>query len=163
IFPDYGGPDSPYWYLAQAHMGAGNLTGAAQALSQLVQRSESNYDAYRMHADVLAQLDRPKEAADALDKAVLVWPYEIELHQRLAKLHAEVGNYPQALRERAAVVALNPTDKAQALYALAIAYQEAGDLTGARRAVLQSLEIAPNFDAALELLLVLRSGLLEKS
>ena len=163
IFPDYGGPDSPYWYLAQAHMGAGNLTGAAQALSQLVQRSESNYDAYTMHADVLVQLDRPKEAADALDKAVLVWPYEIELHQRLAKLHAEVGNYPQALRERAAVVALNPTDKAQALYALAIAYQEAGDLTGARRAVLQSLEIAPNFDAALELLLVLRSGLMEKS
>ncbi|MEC9014952.1 MAG: tetratricopeptide repeat protein, partial [Gemmatimonadota bacterium] len=163
IFPDYGGPDSPYWYLAQAHMGAGNLTGAAQALSQLVQRSESNYDAYTMHADVLAQLNRPKEAADALDKAVLVWPYEIELHQRLAKLHAEVGNYPQALRERAAVVALNPTDKAQALYALAIAYQEVGDLTGARRAVLQSLEIAPNFDAALELLLVLRSGLMEKS
>ena len=163
IFPDYGGPDSPYRYLAQAHMGAGNLTGAAQALSQLVQRSESNYDAYTMHADVLAQLDRPKEAADALDKAVLVWPYEIELHQRLAKLHAEVGNYPQALRERVAVVALNPTDKAQALYALAIAYQEAGDLTGARRAVLQSLEIAPNFDAALELLLVLRSGLMEKS
>ena len=163
IFPDYGGPDSPYWYLAQAHMGAGNLTGAAQALSQLVQRSESNYDAYIMHADVLAQLNRPKEAADALDKAVLVWPYEIELHQRLAKLHAEVGNYPQALRERAAVVALDPTDNAQALYALAIAYQEAGDLTGARRAVLQSLEIAPNFDAALELLLVLRSGLMEKS
>ena len=163
IFPDYGGPDSPYWYLAQAHMGAGNLTGAAQALSQLVQRSESNYDAYTMHADVLAQLNRPKEAADALDKAVLVWPYEIELHQRLAKLHAEVGNYPQALRERAAVVALNPTDKAQALYALAIAYQEVGDLTGARRAVLQSLEIAPNFDAALELLLMLRSGLMEKS
>ncbi|HIA73809.1 MAG TPA: tetratricopeptide repeat protein, partial [Gemmatimonadetes bacterium] len=56
-------------------------------------------------------------------------------------------------------VALNPTDKAQALYLLAVAYQEAGDLTGARRAVLQALEIAPNFDDALELLLVLRSGL----
>ena len=159
IFPDYGGPDSPYWYLAQAYNGVGDLTGAEQALSQLVQRSESNYDAYTMHSDVLEQLGRPKEAADALDKAVLVWPYEIELHQRLAKLHAEVGNYPQALRERAAVVALNPTDKAQALYALAIAYQEADDLTGARRAVLQALEIAPNFEAALELLLTLRSGL----
>ena len=112
-----------------------------------------------MHADVLEQLDRPKEAADALDKAVLVWPYEIELHQRLATLHAEIGNYPLASRERAAVVALNPTDKSQALYALAIADQEAGDLIGARSAVLQALEIAPNFDAALELLLILRSGL----
>ena len=159
IFPNYGGPDSPYWYLAQAYNGVGDLTGAEQALSQLIQRSESNYDAYTMHADVLEQLDRPKEAADALDKAVLVWPYEIELHQRLATLHAEVGNYPLASRERAAVVALNPTDKAQALYALAIAYQEAGDLIGARSAVLQALEIAPNFDAALELLLILRSGL----
>ena len=163
IFPSYGGPDSPYWYLAQAYNGVGDLTGAEQALSQLIQRSESNYDAYTMHADVLEQLDRPKEAADALDKAVLVWPYEIELHQRLATLHAEVGNYPLASRERAAVVALNPTDKAQALYALAIAYQEAGDLTGARSAVLQALEIAPNFDAALELLLILRSGLLGES
>ena len=159
IFPNYGGPDSPYWYLAQAYNGVGDLTGAEQALSQLIQRSESNYDAYTMHADVLEQLDRPKEAADALDKAVLVWPYEIELHQRLATLHAEIGNYPRASRERAAVVALNPTDKAQALYALAIAYQEAGDLIGARSAVLQALEIAPNFDAALELLLILRSGL----
>ena len=163
IFPNYGGPDSPYWYLAQAYNGVGDLTGAEQALSQLIQRSESNYDAYTMHADVLEQLDRPKEAADALDKAVLVWPYEIELHQRLATLHAEVGNYPLASRERAAVVALNPTDKAQALYALAIAYQEAGDLIGARSAVLQALEIAPNFDAALELLLILRSGLLGES
>ncbi len=163
IFPNYGGPDSPYWYLAQAYNGVGDLTGAEQALSQLIQRSESNYDAYTMHADVLEQLDRPKEAADALDKAVLVWPYEIELHQRLATLHAEVGNYPLASRERAAVVALNPTDKAQALYALAIAYQEAGDLTSARSAVLQALEIAPNFDAALELLLILRSGLLGES
>ena len=163
IFPNYGGPDSPYWYLAQAYNGVGDLTGAEQALSQLIQRSESNYDAYTMHADVLEQLDRPKEAADALDKAVLVWPYEIELHQRLATLHAEVGNYPLASRERAAVVALNPTDKAQALYALAIAYQEAGDLTGARSAVLQALEIAPNFEAALELLLILRSGLLGES
>ena len=163
IFPNYGGPDSPYWYLAQAYNGVGDLTGAEQALSQLIQRSESNYDAYTMHADVLEQLDRPKEAADALDKAVLVWPYEIELHQRLATLHAEIGNYSRASRERAAVVALNPTDKAQALYALAIAYQEAGDLIGARSAVLQALEIAPNFDAALELLLILRSGLLGES
>jgi tetratricopeptide (TPR) repeat protein len=159
IFPEYGGPDSPYWYLAQAYRGLGDLSGAEQALSQLTQRSESNYNAYTMHADLLEQLDRPEEAADALDKAAHVWPYEIELHQRLATLHAEVGNYLDALRERAAVVALNPTDKAQALYLLAVAYQEAGDLTGARRAVLQALEIAPNFDDALELLLVLRSGL----
>ncbi len=163
IFPNYGGPDSPYWYLAQAYNGVGDPTGAEQALSQLIQRSESNYDAYTMHADVLEQLDRPKEAAAALDKAVLVWPYEIELHKRLATLHAEVGNYPRASRERAAVVALNPTDKAQALYALAIAYQESGDLPGARSAVLQALEIAPNFDAALELLLILRSGLMGAS
>ncbi|HIC13689.1 MAG TPA: tetratricopeptide repeat protein, partial [Gemmatimonadetes bacterium] len=159
IFPEYGGPDSPYWYLAQAYRGLGDLSGAEQALSQLTQRSESNYNAYTMHADLLEQLDRPEEAADALDKAAHVWPYEIELHQRLATLHAEVGNYLDALRERAAVVALNPTDKAQALYLLAVAYQEAGDLTGARRAVLQALDIAPNFDDALELLLVLRSGL----
>jgi Tfp pilus assembly protein PilF len=61
------------------------------------------------------------------------------------------------VRERRALVALNPVDKAEALYQLALAYFDAGDVASARREVLRALEEAPNFEKAQELLLRLRT------
>lgn len=156
IFPDYGGSDSPYWYLAQIHRQRGELEAAASALARLDAISESHYQALVAHADILAELGRPEESARALDKAVLIWPYEIDLHQRLADLHAELGNHGAAVRERGAVVALEPVDRAEAYYRLAVAQRDAGDVQGARRSVMGALEIAPNYEAALEFLLELR-------
>ena len=66
--------------------------------------------------------------------------------------------YPREVRERKAIVALDPADRAQALYRLARAQHGAGDLTGARRSVMGALEIAPNYEDALELLLLIREG-----
>jgi tetratricopeptide (TPR) repeat protein len=156
MFPEYGEADSPYWYLAQIHRERGELDRAAAALARLNALSESNYRALVMEADLLEELDRPAEAAAALDKAVQIWPYEIELHERLAGLASGLGNHEEAVRERSAVVALAPTDRAEAQYLLALAQRDAGDAAGARRSVLRALEIAPNYDAALELLLELR-------
>jgi tetratricopeptide (TPR) repeat protein len=156
MFPEYGEADSPYWFLAQIHRERGQLDRAAAALARLNALSESNYRALVMEADVLEELDRPAEAAAALDKAVQIWPYEIELHQRLAVLASGLGNHEESVRERSAVVALAPTDRAEAQYLLAVAQRDAGDAVGARRSVLRALEIAPNYDAALELLLELR-------
>ena len=56
------------------------------------------------------------------------------------------------------MVALGPVDRAQAQYELARAYLAAGDRTNARSAILRALEIAPSFDAALDLLLEIRGG-----
>ncbi len=156
IFPTYAGPDSPYWFLAQIHRQRGELQRAEAALARLNALSESNYQARVEHAEVLRELERPAESARALDEAVLIWPYEMELHRRLADLHAELGNHEGAVRERAAVVALDPADKAEALYLLAVAQRDAGDLGDARRSVVSALAIAPNYEAALELLLELR-------
>ena len=158
LFPEYGGPDSPYWYLAQIHHERGDLDLAAAALARLNALSESNYQALLMEAELLQDLDRSFEAATVLNKAVLVWPYEMELHERLAELNATVGNYPEAVREREAVVALGPVDRAEALYLLALAQRDNGDPQSARRSVLRALDIAPNYESALELLLMLREG-----
>ena len=158
LFPEYGGPDSPYWYLAQIHHERGDLDLAAAALARLNALSESNYQALLMEADLLQDLERSLEAATVLNKAVLVWPYEMELHERLAELNTTVGNYPEAVREREAVVALGPVDRAEALYLLALAQQDNADSQSARRSVLRALEIAPNYESALELLLMLREG-----
>ncbi|MGE0160245.1 MAG: tetratricopeptide repeat protein [Gemmatimonadales bacterium] len=158
MFPDYGEPDSPYWFLAQIHQERGELDRAAAALARLNALSESNYRALLREADVLEELNRPAEAAAALDKAMQVWPYEIAQHQRLATMMANLGNHAAAVRERAAVVALAPTDRAEALYQLALAQRDAGDAAAARRSVLRALEVAPNFENALELLLELREA-----
>lgn len=158
IFPTYGGPDSPYWFLARIHRERGELERAAAALDRLNALSESNYRALVAQAEVLQELGRTAESAAALDKAVLIWPYEMELHARLAELHAELGNHEGAVRERGAIVALEPADMAEAYYRLAVAQRDAGDSEGARRSVLGALEIAPNYEAALELLLEIRGG-----
>jgi tetratricopeptide (TPR) repeat protein len=158
IFPEYGGADSPHWYLAQIHEARGDLELAAAALARLTDFSESNYRAFVLQADILEKVGRPEEAARALDRAVLVWPYEIDLHLRLAELHSQVGFFSGAVRERAAIVALAPTDMAEALYLLAVANWDAGDAVSARRAVLRALDVAPNYEMALELLLELRAG-----
>jgi tetratricopeptide (TPR) repeat protein len=157
MWPEYGEADSPYWFLAQLHRERGDLERAAAALKRLNELSESNYGALVMEADVLEELGRAAEAAEALSKAVLIWPYELEVHQRLAELHARVGNHDAAVRERQAVVFLQPADRAEAQYLLATAQRDAGDPTGARRSVLRALEVAPNYPEALELLLELRS------
>ena len=156
VFPDYGGPDSPYWYLAQIHRAEGDTTRAAAALGRLNALSESNFDALVDQAELLMALNRPTEAAAALDRALQVYPYDRDLHIRLAELAAATGDHARAVRERQAVVALAPTDRAEALYRLALAQRDAGDRAGARTSVLRALEVAPNYDAALELLLELR-------
>lgn len=156
IFPEYGGADSPYWFLALIHRERGELERANAALSRLTALSESNYQALITQAEILEELGRPAESARALDKAVQIWPYEMELHERLAEIHTELSNYAGAALERGAVVALDPADRAEALYLLAEAQHRAGDARGARRSILGALEIAPNYEEALELLLEIR-------
>jgi len=62
------------------------------------------------------------------------------------------------VRERRAVVALAPADKSEAYYQLALAWHEAGDDVNARRALVRSLEEAPNYVKAQELLLLIVDG-----
>lgn len=156
IFPAYGGADSPLWFLAQIHRRRGELAAAERALARLNALSESNYEALLAHADVLESLGRDAESAAVLDQAVLVWPFDRDVHDRLARLHSRLGDAGGAVRERRAIVALDPVDKAEAWYLLAVAEREAGELDSARRSVMRSLEIAPNYEEALELLLDLR-------
>jgi tetratricopeptide (TPR) repeat protein len=83
-------------------------------------------------------------------------PTDLALHDRLAALARALGDPRTEARERRAIVALDPADPADAYYRLARAELAAGNHDAARRAVLRALELAPGFDAALDLLLELR-------
>jgi tetratricopeptide (TPR) repeat protein len=158
LFPQYGGPDGPYAYLARIHRERGELEQAAMALHQLGRLNEALAPVHVEEAELWMELDRAEEAARALEKAVEVTPFEMEWRRTLAELHEELGEADGAVRERRAILALDPTDRADAHYRLARALSSAGEAEEARREVLRALEIAPTFDAALELLLELRGG-----
>ncbi len=155
LFPQYAGPGSPYWALAQIYMEVGAVREAADELRALTAINARHYDAFIELAGLLERLSDKNGAADALDRALYVYPHEMATHRRLAALSAELGNWERAVRERRAVVALDPVDQAEALYQLALAYLGAGDRVNARSTVLRALEHAPNFEQAQDLLLQL--------
>jgi tetratricopeptide (TPR) repeat protein len=158
LFPDYAGPDAPDRLLAQVHQARGDWPAATAALRRLVSRNETSYEAHLALADALERTGDTAGAADALERAIWISPYEPAVHERLAALAEGRGDRRTAVRERRAVVALAPVDRAEALYRLAVAQRDAGDAAGARRTVLEALERAPDFARAQELLLALSEG-----
>jgi tetratricopeptide (TPR) repeat protein len=155
LFPQYGGDDSPMWYLSQIYTKRGDTRRAADELKQLVASNEANYAAQIALATALQKLGDNKGAATALDGAIYINPFDPTIHKTLAELAKSAGDARMVVRERRAVVALAPVDRPEALYQLAVAYREAGDSASARRAVLRALEDAPNFEKAQTLLLVI--------
>jgi tetratricopeptide (TPR) repeat protein len=157
LFPEYVGPENPYLALARLDEQAGRDRDAAAELEDLTRRSDRAYDANIELAELLEKIGDPAGAAAALERAVFISPYEPALFQKLASLQQAADHPDGVVRARRALLALDPTDKAEAHYQLALALFNAGDATAARSEVLRSLEVAPNFDKAQELLLRLRS------
>ncbi len=155
IFPEYGGDDSPYAVLAALYQKKGDQRKEADALAKWTSLTETNLKALERLATLLEQFGDAKGAADALDRAMFVNPFDVGMHQKLAELSHAAGDKQRTVRERAAIVALGPVDKAAALYELALAQHEAGDDAHARTSVLRSLEDAPNFEKAQTLLLTI--------
>ena len=155
LFPGYVAADSPYWYLALIAEERGDLRRAAEELATLTAINEMQYAANSRLAALYEQLGQPEQAAEALERTIYIYPLEIAMHQRLAGLYAELDNHPLAIRERRAVVALRPVDMAEALYQLARAEFNGGELAAARKSVLRALEIAPGYADAQELLLTI--------
>jgi tetratricopeptide (TPR) repeat protein len=135
-----------------------DLKGAADQLALHNAINENSYDTYVAEARFREQLGDFAGAARALDRSMYIYPYNIASHEKLAELAAKANDKKMVVRERRAVVALKPVDLAEAYYQLAFALHENGENAAARREVLRSLEEAPNFGKAQDLLLKIRGG-----
>ena len=158
LFPEYGGADGPYGHLAHLYIARGESRKAADALTAIATRNESDYGANVTLARLREQVGDTAQAAEALERSIYINPFDIAPHQHLADLYRALNDRAKVVRERRAVVALNPVDRADALYRLALAWHEAGDDKQARTSVLGALEEAPNFTPAQELLLTIVDG-----
>ena len=158
LFPDYAGPDAPSRTLAVLYRERGDRQRAIEALEDFTSRNESDFAARIDLADLREETGDAAGAAAALEEAVWIDPFPQDLHARLARFYEARGDWTPAIRERRALLALGPVDRAAALYHLARALHRAGRMAEARSTVLGALEIAPNYEEALELLLEIRGG-----
>jgi tetratricopeptide (TPR) repeat protein len=156
MFPEYAGINGPAWHLANIKRKAGDLRGALEQITKITRANEVSWEANRLETEIREAMNDFAGAADAIERQLWVVPYEATLHAHLAELATRAGQHTRAIRERQAVLALNPADRLDARYQLAKTMAAAGDVAGARREILAVLETAPGFEKAQALLLELR-------
>ncbi|MEO6527314.1 MAG: tetratricopeptide repeat protein [Gemmatimonadaceae bacterium] len=158
LFPEYAGPSAPAQYLASLAAERGDLKEALAQIVRVTTRNETAWEANLMEADLREKLGDSTGARAPLERLIWISPYEVTLHTRLAALASRARDYKTALRERRAIVALNPPDPIDARYELARALAAVGDTTAARRELLAVLEQAPSFEKGQAFLLELRAA-----
>jgi len=158
MFPQYAQSDGPYALLAQAYLRKGDKRAAVAELAAMTAINEEAFAENIAVATAMLELGDRRGALVALDRAVWINPFDQAAHEKLAEVASLLKDHATAIRERHALVALDPTDRVEALYQLALAYFDGGDTTGARREVLRALELAPNYGKAQDLLLKLRGA-----
>jgi len=153
LFPFMTGPASPYLPLAKLLEQKGDAAQAAAVLEKLVNTDENSLQGLQALARIRSSLGQKQQALDALAASFYISPFDYKLHAQAGELSAELKNYPQALAEFQAALALQPPNLAEANYNVATAYYALGRQPEAKRAVLRALEAAPRYEKAQELLL----------
>jgi tetratricopeptide (TPR) repeat protein len=158
MYPEYVDDANAYEFLAEAHLAKGEKQAAAEVLTAYEKAGGHSPHALKELASLEEVLGDPKEAAATLDRINYIDPIDEDLHRRLGKLWLAQENYPGAIREYDAVVAMHPLDSASAQFNLAQAYFAAGQRDKAEEHVLASLEAAPGYRPAQKLLLELQDS-----
>jgi tetratricopeptide (TPR) repeat protein len=155
LFPFQSGDGNAYELLAQIYEKRGDKAATAEALESLVKVDENDYDALNKLAQLKREVGDKDRALEFMKMSFYVNPAGHAAHTIAGDLLIERNETDAAIREFQIALAANPPNVAEAQYNLARAFHAAGKNKEARRAILRSLEAAPGFDKAQELLLKL--------
>ncbi len=158
LFP-FQGNGGAHEALAAIYRKQGNKAAEAEALESLIKVDENDYDSLKRLAQLKLESGEKPRALELLKMSFYVNPFETSAHAMTGDLLMELGatgGAEKAVREFQIALAANPPNIAEAQYNLARAYFTAGKKPEARRYVLRSLENAPSFEKAQELLLKIR-------
>jgi cellulose synthase operon protein C len=154
MYPEYVGDANPYEFIAAAYLAKGDKKAAEAILIEYEKVGGDDPATLKKLASLEEELGQPKEAAATLDRINYIYPvHDEDLHRHLGDLWFAQSNYPGAIREYTALVALNPLDKAGSHFKLAQAYYASGQKDKAEESVLAALEAAPGYRPAQKLLL----------
>ena len=163
LVPGHTGAHGPHRLLIDVYRRRGDLPQVIESERALLRVDADDLEPLLSLANDLQTAGDDRGAIAALRRAVLIQPFDAPVHVSLAVLLEAAGDWQAARVERAAVLALGAADPVEAQYRLALAASRAGDLAGARRAILAALESAPLFDDGLMLLLAVREQLASSS
>jgi len=158
MYPDYIYPANAYEFMAQADVAKGDKRAAAAILKAYEKIGGHNPPALKQLASLEEELGDLSAAASTLDRLNYIFPTDEELHRHLGDLWFSQKNFSGAIREYAAVVAMQPLDQASAQFHLARAYFAAGEKDKAEDHLLASLEAAPDYRPAQKLLLEMKES-----
>ena len=155
LFPYYTAQGNAYEALAQFFEERGEMAAAVEVLDKLTKIDENNVEALKRLARLQSKLGHGERALDALRQSFFIDPFDHGLHTEAGDLHLERNEAAQALDEYRVALALQPPNVAEANYNVARTLLAVGKPADAKRAVLRSLEAAPGYEKAQELLLKL--------
>jgi tetratricopeptide (TPR) repeat protein len=157
LYPDYVEHNSVYELLADAYIAKGDKAAARKQLEAYSKTGGRAPATIKKLATMQEEAGDKRSAAATLNRLNYIYPLDEELHKRLGDLYLGLNDLSGAIRELEAVVNFKPIDPAGAHFALARAYNAAGNKEKAKDEVLLALEAAPGFKPAQKLLLELDS------
>ena len=158
VFPYFVDEGNPYEALAALYEKRGEKQAQADVLEALVKVDENNYEAVKKLIELRIALGDKARALEALKLSFYLSPFDSTMHSLAGDLLLEKNEIKPAITEYQVALALKPANLAEAHYNLARALFASGNRPESRKALLQSLELAPSYGKALELLLKLKSN-----
>jgi len=156
LYPEFTGPDSAYRMLATVHRMLGETNQERQVLTRFAELDGEACDAYlRLMELATAEKDWPMVVKNAR-RYLAVDPLVAPPYRFLAQAAEQTGDIETAIGAYQALLQLDPQNPAEIHFRLAQLLHRRGT-PDARRHVLQALENAPRFRAALKFLLELNS------
>ena len=153
MYPEYSDDNNAWEPLAEAYLKKGNKAAATDVLKRYLTYSELSFTSYVKLSELLEESGDKAGAAKALEGAMYVRPMDLKGHSKLGSLMLELKQYSNAAREYETMIALKTPDRAAAYYLLSQSYLGDGKRPEARKALLNSLDIAPSYEPAQKLLL----------
>lgn len=154
-YPDFVEEHSVYEILAAAYMAKGDKAAALAQLETYNSQGGRSSATIKKLATLEEEAGHKDKAAAALTRLNYIYPQDEELHRRLGSLLLAQNHVDGAIREYQAMIAMKPLDQAAAHYELARALNMAKRSDEARDQILLSLEAAPGYKPAQQLLLEL--------
>jgi len=153
IYPYPIGNENPHLKLAAIYRILDDNDKLENILKQYLTITEYGAPEARELADLYSKKQAFERAEYYLRRSLYTEPYEIKTHFQLAEIYKKQSLYNKEVEERRILLALDPVDKAEAFYSLALSLYNENKIEDAKKEVLKSLEIAPGYKDAQKLLL----------
>jgi len=157
LYPQDASPGNALQLLGQVHRRLQETAEERQVLLQLVALDGNAFTSHLRLAELAVAARQWEQAEKFAEMALAVNPLLAPPHRFLVAAAEKLEHDQRAIAGNRALLRLQPVDPGELHFRLARLLNKTGDRAGAKRAVLQCLENAPRYRAALHLLLELNA------